>query len=176
MSNSAAICFLYPQCCYQFFHVVEKLKQQGNGSLLHKVLGRASPLLQKVQLLVLEFLLLPSTDLGLGCSKGEIQKKTFGPAMMDPTWPDLSEQLPFYVRSRGWAGSLVLQVGGPWGKLVAVSSSSHLYHTLRVEEKSCSNAFLPYPASSCPTPSNLFQIGRNSTCAEKKSPAIAKSM
>ena len=84
---------IYPQCCYQFFHVVEKLERQGNGSLLHKALGRASPLLQKVQLLVLEFLLLPSTNLGLSCPKGEIQKKAFGPATMDPTWPDLSEQL-----------------------------------------------------------------------------------
>ena len=120
---------IYPQRCYQFFHVVEKLEWQGNGSLLHKALGRASPLLQEVQLLVLEFLLLSSTDLGLSCPKGEIQKMTFGPATMDPTRPDLSEQLPFYVRSSGWAGSSVLQVDGPWGKLVAVSSSSHLYHT-----------------------------------------------
>lgn len=84
---------IYPQCCYQFFHVVEKLERQGNGSLLHKGVGRTSPLLHKVQLLVLEFLLLPSTNLGLSCPKGEIQKKAFGPTTMDPTWPDFSEQL-----------------------------------------------------------------------------------
>jgi len=119
---------IHPQPCYQFFHVVEKLEGQGNGSLLHKALGRASPLLQKVQLLVLEFLLLPSTDLRWSCPKGEIQKMTLALLPWAPRGQP-SEQLPFCVRSRGWAGSSVLQVEGPWGKLVAVSSSSHLHHT-----------------------------------------------
>lgn len=86
---SCNLVVIYPQRCYQFFHVVEKLEQKGNGSLLCKALGRAraSPLLQEVQLLVLKHLFLPSTDLGLSCPKEEIQKKTFGPAMMDSTWP-----------------------------------------------------------------------------------------
>lgn len=56
----------YPQCCYQFFHVVEKLEHQGKGSVLQKALGRASPLLQASPASGVEILLLLSnkaTDL-----------------------------------------------------------------------------------------------------------------